>query len=437
MTTIAANNPNSQMWPIWKKLLFRFFFVYFFFQFAPWTWLDVVPGFGYLLGLYNNLMDWLVDFANAKVFHIRPVLIPINGSGDTSYGWAQVCFWFSLAATGCIIWSALDRRRKNYTELNYWLCLFARYYLAMSAFTYGIVKLFAMQMYFPTLHQLATPLGDLLPMRLSWLFIGYSTTYQVFSGVMEVLAGLLLLYRRTASFGVMMATAVFTNVMMLNLSYDIPVKIFSMQLVLVCLFLLANESQRIFYFFILNKAAPVSVIYDFSYRKKWHRISRVVLKVCFVVLAIGMQFYSDLGYYSSEHKPKEKQVIPDGVYEVTSFTINKKIIPLSLSDSLRWQDVIFENNTGSIKTADTAFRQRYKRGYFIYAVDKVAQIMYLRKQDSDSLPFMNLHYQTPDPNTVKLWGKLRSDSLFVELKRINRHFQLTERQFHWLSEHNR
>ena len=45
----------------------------------------------------------------------------------------------------------------------------------------------------PTLSQLATPLGDLLPMRLSWLFIGYSTPYQVFSGVMETVAGLLLL----------------------------------------------------------------------------------------------------------------------------------------------------------------------------------------------------------------------------------------------------
>ena len=46
---------------------------------------------------------------------------------------------------------------------------------------------------FPALSQLATPLGDLLPMRFSWLFIGYSAPYQFFSGAMETIAGLLLL----------------------------------------------------------------------------------------------------------------------------------------------------------------------------------------------------------------------------------------------------
>lgn len=436
---MTTNTDAQQLpvWPVWKKLLFRFFFVYFFFQFAPWSWLDVVPGINYLTGLYSKLMDWMVNLANTKIFHIRPILVPLNGSGDTSYGWTQVCLWLSFAAIGCMVWSVLDRRRKNYTEMNYWLCLFARYYIAMYAFVYGIVKLFAMQMYFPSLHQLATPLGDLLPMRLSWLFIGYSTTYQVFSGTMETLAGLFLLYRRTASLGVMMATGVFINVMMLNLSYDIPVKIFSIHLVLVCLFLLANESERIFYFFILNKPAPASVIYDFTYQKKWLRVSRVIFKAAFIILAVVWQFYDNLGYYNSAHTSSVKQPIPNGVYEVTSFVVNKKNIPLSLSDSLRWQDVIFEDNTGSVKTTDTAFRQRYKRGYFVYTADKKSQILSLKKLGDDSLAFMNLHYQMPDANTIKLWGKEHNDSLFVELKKTNRHFQLAERQFHWLSEHNR
>lgn len=116
-------------------------------------------------------------------------------------------------------------------------------------------------MVFPSLHQLATPLGDLLPMRLSWLFIGYSSPYQIFSGVMEVFAGSLLLYRRTATLGAFVAAGVFTNVMMLNMCYDIPVKIFSMQLVAVSLFLLANESKRMICFFILNKPADTCSIY--------------------------------------------------------------------------------------------------------------------------------------------------------------------------------
>src|SRR6201999_602261 len=170
-------------------------------------------------------------------------------------------------------WSILDRKPRSYAKLNYWLVLIVRYNVILIAFTYGIIKLFALQMPEPNLHQLATPLGDFLPMRFSWMFIGYSTPYQVFSGIMEIIAGLLLLYRRTAVIGALFALAVFTNIMVLNLTYDIPVKIFSMQIVVCCLFLVANSSDRFICFFILNKPAPTCNLYRFPYTKKWHRIT--------------------------------------------------------------------------------------------------------------------------------------------------------------------
>ena len=46
-------------------------------------------------------------------------------------------------------------------------------------------------------------------MRFSWLFIGYSTPYQIFSGAMETVAGLLLLNRRTVTAGLFAATGAF------------------------------------------------------------------------------------------------------------------------------------------------------------------------------------------------------------------------------------
>ena len=55
----------------------------------------------------------------------------------------------------------------------------------------------------------------------------------------------------------------------------------------------------------------------------------------------------------------------------------------------------------------------------------------------DSTYLFNMRYELPDSSTVRLWAAIRSDSLYVELVRSNRHFQLAERQFHWLSEYNR
>jgi hypothetical protein len=48
-----------------------------------------------------------------------------------------------------------------------------------------------------------------------------------------------------------------------------------------------------------------------------------------------------------------------------------------------------------------------------------------------------MRYEMPDTNTIRLRAAIRGDSVDVELARTPRHFQLTERQFHWLSEDNR
>lgn len=427
-----------QPWPAWRKIVFRFFFIYLLFVVAPWTWLDAIPGVDYVTQFYYDFMDWAVKTANAKLFHVRPVLVPVNGSGDTSWGWTQLWLLLTIALTGCIVWAILDRARPGYSRLNYLTCLFTRYYVAMVALSYGIIKLFALQMWFPNLSQLATPLGDYLPMRLCWMFVGYSQPYQVFSGAMEVIAALLLLYRRTATLGVLMACGVFINVMMLNLSYDIPVKLYSMQLVVLCLFLLVNEWSRVVNFFILNKATDAGSMYQFPYTSKRMRITRIILKIAFLVIAVVLPFFNDVKYYKTQHTETNVAPLKKGIYDIPVFVVNHDSVPALVSDSLRWQDIVFDNaGSGSVHSTDTAFRQRYRRGYFMYAVDSVKQLITIKKTTADSIPIVTFHFQLPNDSTVLLWGKRKNDSLFLTLKLSPRHFQLAEKQFHWLSEYNR
>ena len=68
-------------------------------------------------------MDWAVRASNAHVFHVRETLVPVNGSGDTSYAWAQLWLLLSLAAIGCVVWTLLDRKRAHYERPAYWLRL--------------------------------------------------------------------------------------------------------------------------------------------------------------------------------------------------------------------------------------------------------------------------------------------------------------------------
>src|SRR6185436_452574 len=223
-----------------------------------------------------------VTAANANVFHVRDTLVPVNGSGDTSWAWTQLWLYLTIAAIACVVWTIADRKRTSYTRALYWLRLIVRYYIASAALSYGIIKLFLLQMPFPAISQLATPLGDLLPMRLSWLFIGYSTPYQIFSGAMETVAGLLLLNRRTVTAGLFAATGAFLNVVMINLSYDVPVKLYSSHLLFSCLFLLALDSRRLINFLVLNRGATATHAYDPNFTHTWQRWASVAVKLLLI-----------------------------------------------------------------------------------------------------------------------------------------------------------
>lgn len=426
---MSANTIEStDQWPWWRNVLFRFCCIYLLLYMSPWNWLGEFPLFNLIAEYYGQGESWLVNLGNIYIFHVRDVLVPLNGSGDTSYGYAQLCFFLLTATVGAVIWSVFDKR-SNYDVAYYWLLVIVRYYVAMVSLSYGIIKLFGLQMIFPSLSALATPLGDLLPMRFSWYFIGYSAPYQFFSGAVEVLAGVLLLFRRTSTLGALVAAGVFLNVMVLNLCYDIPVKLFSIHMFLFSNFLLLGDAKRLLDFFLFNKATKPAT--RLTLPKQWMRTGQLVLKIAFAVLFLLLPLYRSFDGARAATNPSTSPKLTTGFFTVDQFQSN-------VADSLRWKDVVFEQtNSGSIQTNDTLFRQRYRRGYFSYSIDSLKQTLDFKRFANDSLPLFTMHYVMPDTNNIVLRGKIRNDSVVVALKRQKRHFQLAERQFHWLSESNR
>ncbi|MEP6492228.1 MAG: hypothetical protein ABJF01_06100 [bacterium] len=438
---MPADQAAEVRWPLWQRVLFRFFFVYLILQIGPWNLFGAVPGASFVFRQYDKLDEWIVRTGNTLVFHVRETLIPTNGSGDTSYAWAQVWVFLSIAAIACVVWSVFDRKRPHYERLAFWLRMIVRYYVAAAALSYGIIKLFLLQMPFPALSQLATPLGDLLPMRFSWLFIGYSGPYQFFSGVMETVAGLLLLYRRTVTAGLFAATGAFTNVVMINLAYDVPVKLFAMHLLLSCIFLLALDSRRLLAFLVLNRATPPTTAYEPNFAKSWQKRGSVVVKVFLVYEILLAPLQSGWTRYQATKLPPVSGPFTAGVYDVRRYVVNHDTIAASTADTLQWKDVIFDNaSAGSVNTRDQVFWQRYHRGYFRYKPNVAARTVAVWKTSTiprDSTFLFTMRYEVPDTNTIRFHTAIRGDSIHVELVRTPRHFQLTERQFHWLSEYNR
>ena len=435
-------SPIAAAWPLWQRILFRFFFVYLTLQIAPWNfftrWITPVR---WIVGYYDRGVDWVVHWSNAHVFHTWATLVQPNGSGDTSWAFTEMKVYLVIAAAACVVWSVLDRKRANYTRLLFWFRMSVRYYVAAAALSYGIIKIFLLQMPFPSLSQLSTPLGDLLPMRFSWLFIGFSAKYQFFSGSMEMLAGLLLLYRRTITAGLFAATGAFANVVMINMAYDVPVKLYSSHLLFCSLFLLALDAPRLIRFLVLNLPTPPTNAWDFQLTRGWQTWTTRAAKAYLVVTLLVMPLNSGWNGFQSLRHPPRTGPFAAGVYEVRRYVVNHDTIPAASGDTLRWKDVIIDNNSGgSVATADGVFWRRYGRGYFRYRPDTVAHTVAVWKTSTiprDSTFLFTMRYEVADTATIRWHTAIRGDSIHVEMVRVPRHFQLAERQFHWLSEYNR
>ncbi|AWH94041.1 hypothetical protein A6035_15735 [Dietzia lutea] len=99
-----------------------------------------------------------------------------------------------------------------------------RLWLACTLLIYGWSKVFLMQMGVADYGDSLTTFGEMSPMGLLWRFMAFSPIVQILAGVAEVVAAALLLFRRTAWLGGLVAAAVMAVVFLLNMTFDVPVK---------------------------------------------------------------------------------------------------------------------------------------------------------------------------------------------------------------------
>jgi hypothetical protein len=203
---------------------------------------------------------------------------------DKICDWAHVCLLLALATGVTVIWSLFDRRRKSYLLFHEWLRVGVRLGLGTTMLSYGVSKAVPLQMgHGPSLTRLVEPFGSFSPMGALWTFMGSSPAYQSFTGCTEILGGVLLLIPQTALLGALISFAVSFQIFVLNMTYDVPVKLFSFHLALLSLFLILPDWPRLRNFFLLNRTvAPAPHRVTRSPRR-----SRIVLglQLCFACMS--------------------------------------------------------------------------------------------------------------------------------------------------------
>lgn len=139
-------------------------------------------------------------------------------------------------------------RQHEKNILDFFSVLFC-YYLILMLMKYGLDKVFKTQFYLPEPNTLYTPLGLIDKDLLYWTSMGTSRLYNIFTGSAEVLAALLLFFRRTRMAGLLLAAASLIHVAAINFGFDISVKLYSLFLLAISLYLLVPYCRRLYSFF--------------------------------------------------------------------------------------------------------------------------------------------------------------------------------------------
>jgi uncharacterized membrane protein YphA (DoxX/SURF4 family) len=442
MSTLTTNQTK---WKEYEKAVFRFFFIYFLLQALPLDW-----------KYFGNLFR--IQWANlhfGDIFYISRYTPQFISGGSTPGTWgignlADWAFIAAIALVGTAIWSIRDKKSENYNNLYYWLRVILRYRLAIGIIAYGFIKFFPLQSPLPSLSNLNTAYGDFNRWKLFSLSLGIVPGYESFLGLVEIVVGVLLLFRKTTTFGAVIILVFTGNVFISNLAYDGGEGIYALYLISIALFLTVYDAQRIYSLVALRKPTPPNAIKP-SLSKQW-QTPRLILKGLFIFFFIILYGYKTYAAYHHDiyQYPQTKGLAGfAGLYNVSDFRLNNKPLPYSQTDTTRWNDVVFEKwatiSIGSVKKykVDTASTEEISvndqqrnyevngtsgRAYYSYVADTVKQELRLKNKNSNyAADQFTLHYTKPEKGKIILTGiNPNRDSVYVQLDWINKKYLLQE-----------
>jgi hypothetical protein len=415
-------------WHLATRIAFRFVFAYFVLYIIPFP-IEYLPFTTTLIQKYTDLWQAIVPWVGKHILHLSyDITVFTNGSGDTTYNYVQVLCFLALATLATVIWSVLDRKRPSYERLYQWLKLYVRFSLATAMISYGTYKVIPIQMPAPFLTRLIEPYGDSSPMGLLWTFIGASKGFEIFTGCAEMLGGVLLIFPRTTLLGALVCLVDTTEIFILNMCYDVPVKLYSFHLLVMSVFLIAPELKRLANLFIFNRQVEAAKLIQF-FKRRWLNRGILVLQILFGLYVIGSSFYQ-----AQEQSKKYGSAAPKpplyGIWMVDEFSVDGQIRPPLMTDTTRWQRVIFQF-PGSLTIQPMGGPNQG----FVLDLNMENKSLSLGKRDNSEWK-AEFSFEEIDPELITLSGEMDGHKTNARLVRFDESkFLLRNRGFHWIQEY--
>ncbi|MEM7202925.1 MAG: hypothetical protein AAF628_21885 [Planctomycetota bacterium] len=344
-------------WTPVRRILLRFGLLYFLIYAHPFP-LYCLPTPTTVAGIFDAQPEWVsatgvidealadyqtwfvrqerraVDAVAGRVLGIEYVLDRPYGSGDPLYSYIRMMLHVLATAVGTAIWSWVARPRGTHERLVAWALIGLRFWVALAMLSYGLSKILPTQ--FPPflkLDRLLAPYGDSTPMSVLWSAMRSSEAYTFFGGAGEVAAGVLLLFRRTATLGALAGAGVMANVVAMNFCFDVPVKLYSSHLLLGAVAIAAPDARRLFAMLIRNRATSPRAM-RYPHLPVTGAVLKTLVVAAFVVPGIRgrlerMEAYDDLPQHY-------------GIWDVEEFEVDGELRPLLAADVGIWKHLVID-----------------------------------------------------------------------------------------------
>ncbi|MGC2109376.1 MAG: hypothetical protein WA655_07650 [Candidatus Korobacteraceae bacterium] len=431
----VSTTSDTTVWSLPTRIAFRFVFCYVLLYIYPRSIGSLGAGVKYSNPV-RNLWHVLVPWVGSNILHVQgPFTEVANGSGDQIYDYVLLFCIAVIAAVATAVWSVVDRKRPNYRALYQWVRIVMRMVVSVAMFSYGLNKLFRMQFAEIGYARLVDTYGQTYPMGLLWAFMGYSHAYSFFAGVGETLGALLLVVPQFTVIGSLVTLAVMSNVLMLNLCYDVPRKIYSIHLIAMCLFLIMPDMWRMAELFLFNRKVQLTQPQPLFKDKQGN------MGIWLLQLAIGIGAIIVCGNQAYQDQVKNETYVPAplrGIWTVDQFALDNAPHPPLVTDTQRWRRVILDTDQLATIQAMDDTQERY---YF--QLDATRRLFTLWEL-AEPHRHANFSYENSDADRMALTGSwFDGHQINADLKRMDlkdpEKFRLMDRGFHWVTDypHNR
>ena len=374
----------------------------------------------------NDACSWLGD----RLLHVEVIIQP-TGSGDTMRSYVGCLCAGAIAALAALMWTAgmllVERWKPHWHGDNvlYGLVrVMVRFFLCEMLFGYGFHKVFPLQFAEPSSFRLAQQLGDMSPMGLLWTFMGFSPSYQSFTGAIEALGGLLLTARRTTLLGALITVVAMTHIFALNMCFDVPVKLYSVHYLMMAIFLAAPELPRFIRAVVLGEAVAAKPFTPLLGSVKLDRFV-VGLRTLLVAAMLYAPIHGSYKRWSDMYGGPAPPVI--GRWELVSIWVDDQ--EPDKDDPMNWSSLDF-----SSKKVVRLIGPKPPAVVYTITWDTQQKKLTLAKLRSPT-PSATFSYDLPEPDQLELEGSIDGKAVSATLKPApEKRYQLRDRGFQWIQE---